>query len=91
MLFMVIETFKPSNVNKIHDRFARDGRMLPDDVVYHASWVDPEGLRCFQLMEAPSTNALTAWIQQWNDLMHFDVVPVIASADFWEVRRMSGS
>jgi hypothetical protein len=83
MLLMVIETFKSSNVRTIHERFARDGRMLPDDVIYCASWVDPERLRCFQLMEAPDTNALTPWIQRWNDLMHLEVVPVIASADFW--------
>jgi hypothetical protein len=84
MLLLVTETFKSSNLRAIHERFARDGRMLPHDVIYHASWIDPERLRCFQLMEAPDISALTPWIHRWDDVMNFEVVPVIASADFWE-------
>ena len=52
MLFMVIEHFK--DVAAIGERFQRKGRMLPDGVVFHASWVEPGGARCFQVMEADS-------------------------------------
>ena len=41
MLFMVIERFKDARA--IGERFERMGRMLPDGVVYHASWVEPRG------------------------------------------------
>jgi hypothetical protein len=50
MLFMVIEPFRNGDAKLIGERFRRDGRMLPEGVVYHASWVDPAGARCFQLM-----------------------------------------
>src|SRR5258708_738181 len=38
MLLMVIETFKNGDPQPIRQRFLRDGRMLPEGVVYHASW-----------------------------------------------------
>jgi hypothetical protein len=49
MIVMVIEDFKGSDPKAIRERFVRDGRMLPDGVIYHASWVDPANLRCSML------------------------------------------
>ena len=49
---MVIERFKPGSTSLIGERFKRGGRMLPEGVTYHASWVEPSGVRCFQIMEA---------------------------------------
>jgi hypothetical protein len=83
MLLMVIERFKDGNTKPIGERFRRDGRMLPEGVVYHASWVDPAGARCFQLMEAPDPESLAAWTSRWDDLVEFEVIPVLSSADFW--------
>jgi hypothetical protein len=83
MLLMVIERFKNGDAKSIGDRFRRDGRMLPEGVIYHASWVDPASARCFQLMEAPNPESLAPWISRWDDLVEFEVVPVLSSADFW--------
>jgi hypothetical protein len=83
MLLMVIERFKDGNAKPIGERFRRDGRMLPDGVIYHASWVDTAGARCFQLMEAPDPESLAAWTRRWDDLVEFEIVPVLTSADFW--------
>lgn len=84
MLFMVIEHFRGGDATAAGERFKRAGRMLPDGVVYHASWMEPSGARCFQLMEAPSRDALNPWIAHWDDLVQFEIVPVLTSADFWE-------
>ena len=83
MLFMVIEHFKDGDAKPIGDRSRRHGRMLPEGVTYHASWVDSAGVRCFQLMEAPHPESLTAWVRRWDDLVDFEIVPVLTSADFW--------
>jgi hypothetical protein len=40
MLFMVIEHFKNSDPKSVGDRFRRNGRMLPERLVYLASWID---------------------------------------------------
>jgi len=57
--------------------------MLPDGVVYHASWIDARNGRCFQTMEAPNREALEPWIAAWSDLVDFEVVPVLTSSEFW--------
>jgi hypothetical protein len=83
MLFMVIERFKNADPKPIGERFERSGRMLPDGLTYHASWVDVAGSRCFQVMDAPHRELLDAWISRWDDLIEFEVIPVLSSADFW--------
>ena len=83
MLFMVIERFKKGNWKSIGERFQRHGRMLPEGVAYRASWVDQDGTRCFQLVEAQDLESLTPWIGRWSDLIDFEIVPVLTSADFW--------
>jgi hypothetical protein len=83
MLFMVIERFKGSDARPIGERFRRSGRLLPEDVRYLSSWVDGDGGRCFQVMEAPSVESLNPWVQSWDDLIDFEIIPVVTSIDFW--------
>lgn len=83
MLFMVIEHFKQSRATAVGERFKRMGRMLPDGVAYHTSWIEPSGARCFQIMEAASLDSLTAWTRRWDDLVDFEIIPVLTSADYW--------
>jgi len=80
---MVIERFKPDSIALIGDRFKGSGRMLPEGVTYHASWVDSSAARCFQIMEAGNPEVLRSWARHWDDLIDFEFVPVEASADFW--------
>ena len=87
MLLMVIESFKQGNVGAIGKRFKLSGRMLPEGVTYHASWVDSAGTRCFQVMEASQPELLNDWVSRWNDLVDFEIVPVFTSADFWAKRE----
>ena len=87
MLFMVIEHFTPENLERVGERFRAKGRMMPEDVLYHASWLEPDGSRCFQVMEAPSRERLQLWADRWSDLMDLEILPVLASADFWAKRR----
>jgi Protein of unknown function (DUF3303) len=81
MLFMVVERFR--DALDVRDRFVERGRMLPEGVTYHASWIDPARARCFQIMEAVDAGALDPWIARWNDIIEFEVIPVLSSADYW--------
>ncbi len=83
MLFMVIEHFLNSDPKPIGERFQRAGRLLPEGLTYHASWVDANGARCFQIMETSRPELLTEWTARWADLIEFEIVPVLTSADFW--------
>ena len=88
---MVIERYRTENLEAIGERFRRKGRMLPEGVIYQASWLEPSGLRCFQLMEAPDEEALSPWLHSWQDLVDFEIVPVLTSAEFWSKRSAGES
>lgn len=83
MLFMVIERFKNGDRTPVGERFRQSGRMLPPGVAYHASWVDPVASRCFQIMETPDRETLNLWVTRWQDLVDFEIIPVVTSSDFW--------
>ncbi len=80
---MVIEQFKNGDAAPIGERFKRSGRMMPEGVVYQASWVDRARGRCFQVMEASDPELLRLWISRWDDLVDFEVIPVVTSSEFW--------
>ncbi len=79
MLFMVIEHFKGRDPAPVYARFREKGRMAPEGLRYHGSWIEPNFARCFQLMECDDIALLMAWIAQWRDLADFEVIPVASS------------
>ena len=81
MLFMVIETFRDGDRVAVYARLAERGRMLPEGVRYLDSWVEKAGDRCFQLMACERAEELEPWMAAWEDLVFFEVVPVISSAE----------
>ncbi len=81
MLFMVIEHFKDRNPAPVYKRFADKGRMTPDGLNYVNSWIEAGMDRCFQVMETDDPMLLQEWISKWNDLVDFEVVPVVTSAE----------
>lgn len=81
MLFMVIEHFKDRDPAPVYKRFADKGRMMPDGLNYVNSWIEVGMDRCFQVMETDDPALLQEWISKWNDLVDFEVVPVITSAE----------
>jgi hypothetical protein len=79
---MVIERYL-SGPGPVYQRAAACGRMLPEGLVYVSSWVvDDGGMdQCFQLMETSDPALFDAWFERWNDLVSFQVYPVITSAE----------
>jgi hypothetical protein len=81
MLFMVIERFKNRDAAPVYKRFAERGRMMPDGLKYIDSWVEKNFDRCFQLMETEDPALFQDWIDNWKDLVDFEVLPVVSSAE----------
>jgi hypothetical protein len=71
----------------VYRRFRDQGRLAPEGLRYVSSWVDERLERCFQLMETEDRNHLDEWIVNWNDLVKFEVYPVISSKE--AVERIS--
>ena len=66
----------------IYKRVRDEGCLLPEGLKYIDSWVEAERLdRCFQLMETDEPKLFDEWIANWNDLVEFEIVPVISSTE----------
>jgi hypothetical protein len=81
MLFMVIEHFKDRDPAPVYKRFAERGRLMPEGLSYVNSWIEVGMDRCFQVMETDDPILLQEWIKNWGDLVDFEVVPVVTSAE----------
>lgn len=85
MLYMVVERFKEGAAVDIYRRATREGRHIPEGLEYVASWVDLEFERCFQLMQTEDVALFETWIQAWQDLVEFEVIPVRTSQEAFQV------
>lgn len=84
MKYMVIENYINGNYQKIYQRFFEKGRMAPDGLIYIESWVDEEMKKCYQIMECEDINLLHEWTSNWQDIVDFEIVPVITSKEAQE-------
>jgi hypothetical protein len=87
MLYMIIEKFTQGDAKAVGERFKSNGRMMPEGLIYHMSWMDATGARCFQVMEASKPELLKEWMSHWDDLVDFEAVPIQTSTEFWAKSR----
>jgi hypothetical protein len=80
VLYMIIERFKNRDPVPVYRRFRDQGRMAPDGLTYVSSWVTPDMDRCYQVMECDDRRLLDQWMARWSDLIEFEVIPVVTSA-----------
>jgi hypothetical protein len=85
MTYMIIETFKNGDAASVYRRFRERGRMAPDGLSYVSSWVTSDMTRCYQVMECDDRELLDRWMARWRDLIDFDVIPVLTSAQAVEL------
>lgn len=81
MLYMIVERFRDGDALAVYRRFRDQGRMAPDGLRYVASWVTDDFRRCFQIMECEDRGLLAAWTARWEDLIEFEIIPVVTSAE----------
>ena len=81
MLFMIIERYQGGDPVPVYRRFRELGRLAPEGLTYIASWVDEPMATCYQVMEAAERALVDAWIARWDDIVDFEVVPVMTSAE----------
>lgn len=81
MLFMVVERFRNRDATAVYRRLREQGRGMPDGLRYVNSWIEASFDRCFQLMECDDARLLQTWVAFWSDLIEFEIVPVVPSAE----------
>ena len=85
MHYIVIERFKDAPA--IYRRLREKGRMMPEGLNYVSSWIDQNLKTCWQIMETDDFVLLQRWIDNWKDLMDFDIVPVRTSAEVVQLMK----
>lgn len=81
MLYMIIERFRDGNAVPVYQRFREKGRLAPDGLEYVNSWVSTDLKICYQVMKCDDRSLLNRWIAEWDDLVDFEVIPVITSPE----------
>ena len=81
MLYMIIEHYRNGDPAPVYRRFRERGRMAPDGVRYISSWVTTDFAHCYQVMETAEERLLREWISHWDDIVDFEVIPIVTSAE----------
>ena len=81
MLYMIVEHFRGGDAVPVYRRFRDRGRLAPEGLRYVASWVTDDLRHCYQVMECDDRALLDAWMAAWADLVDFEVIPVVTSAE----------
>jgi hypothetical protein len=81
MLYVVVEHFRNGDAAPVYRRFREQGRLAPEGLRYVSSWVTRDLKRCYQVMETDDPALLREWLSRWEDLVEFEVIPVVTSAE----------
>ena len=85
---MVIERFKNHDAKAVYRRYRQQGRMMPHGLSYVESWVEANFARCFQLMRCDDPRLFEQWVDKWQDLVEFEIIPVVSSTEAAEVMNL---
>lgn len=81
MLFVIIERFRGGDPAPVYRRFRDRGRLAPDGLRYVNSWVATDLTTCYQVMECDDRGLLDQWMANWEDIVDFEVIPAVTSAE----------
>ena len=81
MQYLVIENFRGRDPVPVYRRFRDHGRLAPDGLTYVGSWITEDLARCYQVMQCADRSLLEQWLSQWRDIVDFEVLPVLSSAE----------
>lgn len=81
MLFLIVEHYRNGDPNPVYERFRQRGRLAPEGLRYINSWVTTDLGHCYQVMECDDRRLLDDWIAAWQDIVEFEIHPVITSSE----------
>jgi len=85
MLFMITYAFVPEIRDEAQQRFKKTGGLPGAGVKMLGRWHNLGGHSGFILVESNDSVAIGKWIQEWTDLLEFDIVPVNSDEDDMKV------
>ncbi len=77
MFFHIQYSMSNGNRESAQQRFKETGALPPDEVTLNSRYHSVNGDKGFLIAESSNIEAVGKWIQDWSDVMDFDVVPVL--------------
>ena len=77
MLFHITYSLSTQNRDAAQSRFKATGGLPPEGATMLGRWHCAQGLKGFIVAEASDAEAIAMWIQQWSDLLSFEITPVV--------------
>jgi hypothetical protein len=85
MRFMIEYAIPVDNRNVAQARFQETGGLPSDGVTMVGRWHRLAGLAGYILCESDDAVAVGKWMQDWTDVLTFDIVPVGNDEEITEV------
>ncbi len=85
MLFMITYAFSPEDRDEVQTRFKETGGRPGPGAKMLNRWHHVAGHRGFVLAESNDAIAIGKWMQEWTDLLEFEVTPVNNDEDVMKV------
>ena len=85
MIFHIAFDYLPDARAEVHERFKRTGAPPPDSVAMVGRWHAAEGNRGWLICEVDVLDGFPRWLQEWTDLVSFEVTPVLTDEQFGAV------
>lgn len=77
--------YSTENRDEVHRRFKDTGGVPPPEVTMVGRWHSAEGNRGFLIAESDDANGIARWLNEWTDLVSFEVTPVLTDEQFIQV------
>jgi PAS domain S-box-containing protein len=80
--YMVVEQI--NDAAAVYQRLWERGRNLPNGLVLESAWFDENVKHGYRLFQTHDRRLLDEWMANWNDLIEFEVDPVITAEEAGE-------
>ena len=81
MLFVSTWSYPPENREAVQTRFKETGGKPPMGIKMLGRWHAIGGGKGVLVSESNDPMAIAKWIQEWSDLMSFDIYPALNDED----------
>ena len=85
MLFHITFEFTPESRDIIQKRFKETGALPPDGVTMLNRWHSATSHVGYVVAESSDAVAIAKWMQNWTDLLAFEITPVLTDEEIAEV------
>ena len=82
MIVHITFDYLPDSRDEVHEHFKQTGAPPPDGVNMVGRWHSVEGNRGWLVAETDDPAAVARWLQEWTDLISFEVTPVLTDEQF---------